>query len=66
MRVGEVTIKLNNLRRGFIYKIKEPILFGTTIAENIRFGKKDATDEEIRTAAKNANAHDFIMELPNV
>ena len=45
---------------------QEPILFGTTIAENIKFGKENATDEEIRTAAKNANAHDFIMTLPDV
>lgn len=41
-------------------------MFSTTIAENIKFGKKDATEDEIITAAKNANAHDFIMELPSV
>jgi ABC-type multidrug transport system fused ATPase/permease subunit len=45
---------------------QEPTLFGTSIKENIRFGKDDATDEEIITAAKNANAHDFIMSLPDV
>ena len=45
---------------------QEPTLFGTSIKENIRFGKADATDEEIITAAKNANAHDFIMSLPDV
>lgn len=45
---------------------QEPILFATTIKENIRFGKDDATDDEIVWAAKNANAHDFIMELPDV
>ena len=45
---------------------QEPSLFGTSIKENIRFGKDDATDEEIINAAKNANAHDFIMSLPNV
>lgn len=45
---------------------QEPILFGTTIYENIKFGKEDATDEEIKSAARNANAHDFIMSLPNV
>nr|UOU03319.1 ATP-binding cassette subfamily B1-1 [Brachionus rubens] len=44
---------------------QEPILFGTTIKENIKFGKDDATDEEIILAAKNANAHDFIMTLPD-
>ena len=45
---------------------QEPILFATTIKENIRFGKEDATDEEIVWASKNANAHDFIMTLPDV
>nr|XP_046482263.1 ATP-dependent translocase ABCB1-like [Neodiprion pinetum] len=42
---------------------QEPVLFGTTIAENIRYGKIDATDEEITAAAKKANAHDFIIKL---
>lgn len=45
---------------------QEPVLFGTTIAENIRYGREDATDEEITTAAKEANAHDFISMLPQV
>jgi ABC-type multidrug transport system fused ATPase/permease subunit len=45
---------------------QEPILFGMSIYENIKFGKEDATDEEIKMAAKNANAHDFIMSLPSV
>ena len=45
---------------------QEPTLFGTSIKENIRFGKDDATDEDIIMAAKNANAHDFIMSLPDV
>ena len=45
---------------------QEPILFGTTIKENIRFGKDNVSEEEIITAAKNANAHDFIMNLPQV
>ena len=45
---------------------QEPILFATSIKENIRFGKDDASDEEIVLAAKNANAHDFIMTLPDV
>ena len=42
------------------------MLFGTTIAENIRFGREDATQEDIENVAKLANAHDFIMELPEV
>ena len=41
------------------------MLFDTTIAENIRYGKEGATMEEIEAAAKNANAHNFISELPN-
>ncbi len=45
---------------------QEPILFATTIYENIKFGKDDATEDEIQLAAKNANAHDFIMTLPDV
>ena len=44
---------------------QEPVLFDTTIAENIRYGKEGTTKEEIEEAAKNANAHDFIMELPD-
>jgi ABC-type multidrug transport system fused ATPase/permease subunit len=45
---------------------QEPILFGTTIRENIKFGKEEASEDEIVLAAKNANAHDFIMTLPEV
>lgn len=43
---------------------QEPVLFTGTIEDNIRFGKADATDEEVQAAAKLANAHDFIMTLP--
>lgn len=45
---------------------QEPILFGMTIAENIKLGNTDATIQEIEDAAKAANAHDFITKLPNV
>ncbi|OON21824.1 ABC transporter, ATP-binding protein [Opisthorchis viverrini] len=44
---------------------QEPILFEGTVSENIRLGKMDATQEEIEEAAKAANAHDFILQLPN-
>ena len=44
---------------------QEPVLFNTTIAENIRYGREDATKEDIIRAAKNANAHDFISQLPD-
>ena len=45
---------------------QEPVLFDTTVTENIRYGNIDATMEQIISAAKEANAHDFIMKLPNV
>ncbi len=44
---------------------QEPVLFNTTIKENIRYGKKDASDDEIIAAAKAANAFNFISELPD-
>ncbi|XP_032211751.1 bile salt export pump isoform X1 [Mustela erminea] len=43
---------------------QEPVLFSTTIAENIRYGREDATMEDIIRAAKAANAYNFIMDLP--
>uniref|UniRef100_A0A8C8WWG4 Bile salt export pump n=1 Tax=Panthera leo TaxID=9689 RepID=A0A8C8WWG4_PANLE len=43
---------------------QEPVLFSTTIAENIRYGREDATMEDIVLAAKAANAYNFIMDLP--
>lgn len=45
---------------------QEPVLFATTIAENIRYGRMDVTQEEIEQATKEANAHTFIKELPQV
>uniref|UniRef100_A0A672J142 ATP-binding cassette, sub-family B (MDR/TAP), member 4 n=1 Tax=Salarias fasciatus TaxID=181472 RepID=A0A672J142_SALFA len=44
---------------------QEPILFATTISENIRYGRPDVTQQEIEQAAKEANAYDFIMQLPD-
>lgn len=44
---------------------QEPILFATTIAENIRYGRLDVTQEEIERATKESNAYDFIMNLPD-
>ncbi len=43
---------------------QEPVIFGTTARENIRFGRPDATDAEVETAARAAAAHDFLMALP--
>ncbi|KAI3684463.1 hypothetical protein L6452_33687 [Arctium lappa] len=58
------SLQLNWLRRQMGLVSQEPILFATTIRENILFGKEDATGEEIEEAAKRANAHDFITQLP--
>ncbi|KAM7420780.1 hypothetical protein PAMA_015143 [Pampus argenteus] len=44
---------------------QEPILFATTIAENIRYGRPNVTQQEIEQAAKESNAYDFIMNLPD-
>ncbi|XP_004702768.1 ATP-binding cassette sub-family B member 5 [Echinops telfairi] len=44
---------------------QEPVLFGTSISNNIKYGRDGVTDEEIEKAAKEANAYDFIMEFPN-
>lgn len=43
---------------------QEPVLFGTTVRENIRYGRPDATDTEVEEAAKLANANDFIKSFP--
>lgn len=53
------------LRHSFGYVFQETYLFGASVRENIRFGKPDATDEEVEHAAKAACIHDFIMELPD-
>ena len=45
---------------------QEPVLFATTIAENIRYGKEGVTQQDIEKATREANAHDFIMRLPQV
>ncbi len=52
------------LRRNIGTVDQDVYLFGTTVAENIRYGKPDAAAEEIIAAAKKANAHEFIMALP--
>ncbi len=44
---------------------QEPTLFSTTIAENIRYGREGATDAEVEAAARAANAHDFVVALPD-
>ena len=58
-------MKLTDLRRQIGIVQQDVYLFAENIMENIRYGKPDATDEEVIEAAKLANAHDFIMQLPN-
>ena len=57
--------KFKHLREGVSVVLQQTMLFSGTIAENIRWGKMDATDEEVIAAAKAAHAHDFIMEKEN-
>ena len=57
-------IKKDDLRRSLAMVIQDTHLFTGTISDNIRYGKLDATDEEIREAAKIANADSFITRLP--
>ena len=45
---------------------QEPVLFAKSIAENIRYGRDGITQQDIEKAAADANAHDFISELPQV
>jgi ATP-binding cassette subfamily B protein len=56
--------KLSDLRKQFAMVLQEPVLFSATIRENIAYANPQATDEEISHSAKLANAHDFIMGLP--
>jgi len=53
------------LRRQLAIVSQEPILFSTSIADNIRYGRDGATEEEIEAAARAANAHGFIVALPD-
>ncbi|XP_054477289.1 ATP-binding cassette, sub-family B (MDR/TAP), member 4 [Anoplopoma fimbria] len=70
---GSVTIDGHDIRSLNIRYLREmigvvsqePILFATTIAENIRYGRPDVTQDEIRQAAKEANAYNFIMDFPD-
>ena len=57
-------LKLKNLRDNIGIVQQDVYLFAGSILENIRYGKPGASDEEIYAAAKRANAHDFIMSLP--
>ena len=58
-------IKKSDLRSVMAFVLQDTKLFAGTIAENIRYGKLDATDEEVEAAARIANAHSFIEKLPD-
>lgn len=58
-------VKLNSLRQNIGIVQQDVYLFAGTILDNIRYGCFEATDEEVIAAAKKANAHDFIMALPD-
>jgi len=58
-------IKKDDLRKSLGMVLQDVNLFSGTIKDNIRYGREDASDEDVVEAAKLANAHDFIMRLPN-
>ncbi|MGZ0085640.1 ABC transporter ATP-binding protein [Caldibacillus thermoamylovorans] len=59
------TIKRASLRRHMAFVLQDTFLFAGTIRDNIRYGRLEATDEEVEEAARKANAHSFITKLPN-
>lgn len=67
IKIDEIDIKdvrLHSLRSQIGIVMQEPYLFNDTIEANLRYGREDATDEEIIEACKSAYIHDFIMSLP--
>ena len=59
------TVTKSSLRSQISIVLQDTLLFSTTIRENIAYGRPDATEEEIIEAAKRAQAHDFIMAIPD-
>ncbi|OZQ65614.1 multidrug ABC transporter ATP-binding protein [Paenibacillus odorifer] len=57
-------VTLDSLRRQIGIVLQDTFIFSGTIRDNIRFGRLEATDEEVENAAKAVDAHDFIMKLP--
>jgi len=57
-------LALKSLRQQISIVLQDPLLFSGTIADNIRYGRLDASMEEIIEAARAANAHDFVVRLP--
>ncbi len=58
-------IQLLTLRDRITLVMQEPVIFSGTVAENIRYGRLDASDEEVRRAARDADLHNFIQTLPD-
>jgi len=58
-------VTLRSLRRSIGYVSQEPFLFFGTVAENVRYGTFDASDEDVERAARRAQAHEFIENLPD-
>lgn len=59
------TVRLDSLYRQIALVPQETMLFGGTILDNIRYGRQEATEEEVITASRAANAHDFITATPD-
>lgn len=59
------TVHTHSLRQSIAYVSQQPYLFEGSIADNIRYGRPDATQDEIIAAAKLANAHEFILRQPH-
>jgi ATP-binding cassette subfamily B protein len=57
-------VTLDSLRSAVSFVPQDPVLFHRSLKENIRYGKRDATDEEIIEAAERAHCHEFIKDLP--
>jgi subfamily B ATP-binding cassette protein MsbA len=57
-------VDTHDLRSSFAYVSQSPILFQGTVRDNLRYARPDATDQEIETAARSAQAHDFITAMP--
>ena len=58
------TMKRLEFRKSIALVPQDPVIFATTVMENIRFGNPEANNEEIFQAARSASAHNFISELP--
>ncbi len=67
VKVGGIDVRMlskSSLRQQVGIALQEPELFGGSVMENLRFGRPSATDDEIITAAKAAQAHDFVTAMP--